>query len=235
MPAAIDHVEARHRQPGRDALGSQEPEERHASRGSHRPGGGHRHTDDGIRAQAPLGVGAVEVDQQPIDRSEPVEAPARERVSDLAVDVPHRPSDPRAAKASGIAVAQLDRFTGPCRRAGRHPGDAHSAAGQGHSDRQCGSTARAEDLLSTNGRDLEGHGFILSRRSGRRWPSRAFGHQDGGAAADSTPAYDEPPRRAGERGSRAGRRTLREGTSGHPSLSSGGAEVSSVYRDRTAA
>ncbi len=56
-------------------------------------GDGERHAEDRIRAEPRLGVGAVKLDQRPVEAGLVAGVAARDQLGDLTVDVPHGVQD----------------------------------------------------------------------------------------------------------------------------------------------
>ncbi len=110
VTAPVDHVETGHRQPGLHPDRCEPLMQGQLVGGGHRPRRGHRHTDDRVGAEAPLGVSAVEVAQRPVEVGQALKRPAVERRGDLAVDVRHGAEHALATEPAGVAVSKFDRF-----------------------------------------------------------------------------------------------------------------------------
>ena len=122
--AAVEHVHHRHRQ--HVGVGAADVAvQRQLELVGRGLGHGERHAEDGVGAEAGLVVGAVEVDQRPVDAALVERVEADDGVGDLAVDVGDGVEHALAAEAVA-AVAQLDRLERPGRGAGRDDRPAHA-------------------------------------------------------------------------------------------------------------
>ena len=121
-------------------------------------GHGQRHAEDGVRAEAGLVVGAVEIAQDAVDAALLERVEPDEHVVDLVVDVPDRVEHALAAEAL-TTVAQLDRLELPGGRAGRDDGPALGPAVEEHLDLDRGVAPGIEDLASDDVFD-DAHGDL---------------------------------------------------------------------------
>ncbi len=133
VSAAVEDVHHRHRQEAVAAALREVGPERLLRFGCRGMGGGHRHAEDGIRAEPAFRRSAVEIDHLPVERPL-VELDACDGFCDFAVDVRDRLRHTFAEVALLVAVAQLQRLALACRRAGGHRRAAESAAREGDVD-----------------------------------------------------------------------------------------------------
>ena len=108
-------------------------------------GHGQRHPEHGVGAESLLVVGAVEVDEHPIDVTLIERVEPHQGVVDLVVDVGHGVEHALAAEAV-VAVAQLHGLELPGGRARRHDGAPGRARIQHHLHLDGGVAARVEHL-----------------------------------------------------------------------------------------
>ena len=97
--------------------------ERHVRRGRGRLGERHRDAEQGIGAEAPLVLGAIEIDHRLVDRAL-IGVVAGERLRDFAVHMADRFRDALAEIPLLVPVAELERLALPGRRARGHRGAA---------------------------------------------------------------------------------------------------------------
>jgi hypothetical protein len=110
-------------------------------------GHGQRDAEDGVGAQAGLVVGAVQVEQQPVDVALLEGVEADQGVVDLAVDVADGLEHALAAVAL-VAVAQLDGLEGAGGGARGDDGSARGPRVEDDLDLDGGIAAGVEDLAS---------------------------------------------------------------------------------------
>ena len=109
--AAVEHVQARHRQQVRLRPAQITPQRLpEVRRGG--AGGRHRHAEDRVRTEARLPRSAVKRDHRLVQAALITRVAAAHALCDLAIDVGDRVRDPLAAERA-FAVSQLDRFTRP--------------------------------------------------------------------------------------------------------------------------
>ena len=160
--ASVDDVQHRHRQHVR--LGAAHPAvERDACVRRRGLGGRKRRTEDRIRAEAGLVLGAVERDESSVDRALVGRVEAEECRPDLVAHVPDRLADALAEILLRIAVAELDRLEAAGRgaRGNRSPADGAGTELDVDLDRRV--TPRVEDLPSPYGGDLAAHSSSFAR------------------------------------------------------------------------
>ena len=129
-------------------------------------GPGHREGDaeDGVGAQVRLVVGAVEVDEQPVDVALVEGVEPDQGVVDLVVDVGDRVEHALAAVAA-LAVAELDGLEGAGGGAGRDDGAAAGTGVEDDLDLDGGVAAAVEDLSTGDVLD-DAHGLGSSSSLG---------------------------------------------------------------------
>jgi hypothetical protein len=149
--ATVEHVEVRHRQSRRHRRVPQRAPQR--LRAGEQPGGGHGHADDGVGAQACLGVGAVQVDQSGVQIGLAGPGPAAQQVGDLAGDRADRAEHALPAVAARVAVAAFDGLPAAGGRSGRHSGGPGAAVLRPDRHPQGGPAAGVEDLERVHGAD----------------------------------------------------------------------------------
>ena len=128
--AAVDHVEARHRQHELVVAGDRRDVlvQRHARRLGARLARGHRDAEDGVRTEVALVRGAVRVAHELVQCGEVHDALALDELVDLGVHVRDR-SEATLAKVSAlVAVAQLHSLVDARGRARRDHRPGHDAA-----------------------------------------------------------------------------------------------------------
>ena len=142
--AAVEHVEARHREHVR-VRAADVPVEREVRLVGAGLGHRERRAERGVGPEAALGVGAVELDQGAVDVALVERLHAEERVGDLLLDVADGRLHALAAEAVA-AVAQLDRLVGAGAGAARDRGPTPGAREQLHLDLDRGVPTGVEDL-----------------------------------------------------------------------------------------
>ena len=161
--AAVEDVHHRHGQDVRRVAAEVAPQ-RQPLLGRRRVGGGERHAEDRVRAEARLVRRAVEVDQRAVEALLVGRVAARDRLGDLAVDVADRLRHALAAERRA-AVAQLGRLelAGGC--AARHRGAPGRAGAQRELDLDGRVAAAVEDLAGVDLLDVA-HGDSFQLRLG---------------------------------------------------------------------
>ena len=156
--AAVEDVHHRHRQHRAAVRAAVEPGEvaveRHAGRGRRRARQRHRHAEQRVGAEPPLVLGSVEADHRLVDRPL-IGLAAGDGFRDLAVDVADRLGDAFPEIALLVAVAELQRFTLPRRRARRHCRPAERPAVEGDFDFNRGIAARVDNLAPVHFLNLQ--------------------------------------------------------------------------------
>jgi hypothetical protein len=153
--AAVDHVHHRRGQERR-AGPSEEAVERLAGDGGPGVGGRQRDAEQGIRAEARLGLGAVEGNQSAVEGflvPGRAEGEVCDRVRDLPVHVADGLSHALPAVAGLVPVAQLERLARSRRRARRHGRTADAPARRPQLDLDRRVSPRVEDLPTPHVRD----------------------------------------------------------------------------------
>ncbi len=166
MRAAVDDVHHRHRH-GEIAAGVQVAEQRLAAGRGRSFGCRHGNREDGVGAEAALVLGAVELDEAPVQRDLLGGVHAFDGGADLAVDVRHGLQHALAQVTRLVAVTQLDGLARAGGRAGRHAGAAHETALQHHVRLDGGVAARIQDLARAHFYDLR-HLLFSATASRRR-------------------------------------------------------------------
>ena len=105
------------------------------------PWRGERDGEDGIGAQLGLGLGAVELEHDAVNRQLVEGVHAAERGKDFLGHVLDGLGDAFAAVSFLVAVAQFEGFVLAGAGARRHRRAAHRAAGKGNVNFHCGITA----------------------------------------------------------------------------------------------
>ena len=190
MGAAVQHVEHRHRQ-HRRRRAAEVGVERQAGRLGRRLGHRQRDAEDGVGAETPLVVGAVELAHRAVDQRLVAGVAARQLERDLLAHVGHRLQHALAAVALA-AVAQLERLAGAGGRAGRHGGTPAGAAVQHAIDLEGRIPPGIEDLPGENFFDGK-HGHLL--QSAILPPAAADGRPSAARLPSESPRYPLLPRR----------------------------------------
>jgi hypothetical protein len=121
----------------------------------------HRNREHRVRAEARLGLGAVELDQRAVDEALLGRIQADDRLGNLGVDRLDRLQHALAAVALRIAIAQLDRFAAAGRGARGHRGASHDARLEQHVRFDRRIAARIQDLPSHHVDDRAHQFFFL--------------------------------------------------------------------------
>src|ERR1019366_5654386 len=116
-----------------------------------------RDAQDGVRTQLRLVWGPIELDQGRIDPGLVFGIPADQVRSDLVGDVGDGLEDALAAEAGLVAVAELDRFVRPGRRARWHGRASQRAVVEDHIHLDRGVASRVQDLAGFDVDDLAAH------------------------------------------------------------------------------
>lgn len=145
--AAVDDVHHRHGH-AHGAAAAEIAVQRQAGLVGGGAGHGHRGGQDGVGAQAFLGLGAVQLDQGAIDEGLLLGVQAHQRFRDFGIEVLDSAQHALAEIAALVAVAQLDGFAGAGGRARRHGRAAHGAGLQQHVTFDGRVAARIQDLAA---------------------------------------------------------------------------------------
>ena len=156
--AAVDDVHHRDRKRAR-AGAAEIPVERQARGRRGRPRHGEGDAEDGVGAESPLVLGAVELDQDPVEQGLVPRVGAQDLAGDLAVDVRDGLRDALSAVALLVAVAQLQRLALAGRGARRHRRAPGRASREQDLDLDGRIAARVQDLPAEDGLDGKAHGF----------------------------------------------------------------------------
>src|SRR5688572_25413279 len=122
----------------------------------------HRHAEHGVGAEAPLVLGAIEIDHRPVDVPL-IRVASGERLGNFAVHVADRLGDALAEIPLLVAVAQFERLTLPGRCARGHCRAARGSAVERDIDFDRRIPARIDDLAPVDFLDLQ-HSLLRTMR-----------------------------------------------------------------------
>ena len=160
--AAVDDVHHRHGH-AHGAAAAEIAVQRQAGFVGGGAGHGHRGGQDGVGAQAFLGLGAVQLDQGAIDEGLLLGIQAHQRFRDFGIEVLDGAQHALAQITALVAVAQLDGFAGAGGCARRHGRTAHGAGFQQHIAFHGGVAARIQNLAADDIDDCT-HDFTFPER-----------------------------------------------------------------------
>jgi len=143
--AAVDDIHHRHRHLHRAGT-TEIAIQRQAGFFRRRLGHRHRNRQHGVRAEARLVLGIVEVDQRLVDEGLLFGVQPQDGFGNFGIDVFDRALDALAQITPGVAIAQLDGFARAGGRTRGHGGTAHDARFEQHIGFNGGIAARIENF-----------------------------------------------------------------------------------------